>query len=436
MTKKLIWHEDWFEDISDFYSQISSIKRFAIPGDENANKKTLYRLDESLTDIKLAVDLIITDSEIPHDERQNVKLNYYFNSLEKQVEDSGSTLIPTKDLTSLAIQKLNNFEDQIKREEVQVKNLVIINLVSSIEMIINKILEYNLLYIYKNSSIISKKTITFENLSNFSSIREIQKHLTETFIRDLSYKNFTDLITEVLKICDTEKARKHPLTNKRVETVNELCQRRHMIAHNNGVANTLYFSKTNPDYIDENIVLNDKIDNTIEYLDKTCINVLNLGMELIARNFYSKKILDDPDFEDKITSLGLTMMNQGDYEAARILFYYVHKYNVKYKSDNHNHCFNSKFNYWLTFKLEDKLDERQTEVENYQEIIDSSIKDSKMIKLGFSALLEPKESFQKKAIAFLSEDENQAYIINMIDWPIFKIVEKEDEYVEFLNRLF
>lgn len=436
MEKELFWHDDWFENIEDFYYRINSIKKFTIPDKKRSYKRTLYRIDENLREISISVELKLEEKPIPEKYINDQKVNFYYNNLELIKEPNAIMLKPKNELTSIAIQKLNSFEDQIKSEELQAKNLVILNLVSTIEMILSKILEYNILYVYKENSMIGKRTITYDNIKNFSSIREVQKHLTESYIRDLSYKSFPDFVNEVLKICDTDKALKYQPTKQRMEKVNELCQRRNMIAHNNNVANSLYFAKVTPGYIPEDILLNEKIINTNDYLISSADNVLNFGVDLIARNLCSKKLLDNKEFEDKLSSLGLIMMNHGDFEAARILFYYINKYNEKYEPENIDHCFNSKFNYWLTFRLIDELEYREEEVKKYKNDIKESSWENDQVRLGFSALLDSKDEFQKIAIDFLSCEDNKPYLGKLLDWPIFKIIEKEDTFIEFLECLF
>ncbi|WP_448667531.1 hypothetical protein [Aerococcus viridans] len=426
----------YLEIFSEFYARLRSIKRFNLPDENNEYyKRTLYKANE---EEKIAMDIFdILKGKKEKDEveeKHKKRVEYLMSNISKKDSDDGKTFrVNTDDLlTQYYIRLRNDFLEKIEQQKEQNNRLIIINLVSTLELFINQILEFNYLHINKGWEGVGKKTLTYSEILKFNNINNLKQSMVDKIIKDLNYKKFPDVIKEVKNVCFNSNKDHHELFNSRVEVVKDIYLTRNIITHNNGIINANFVEEVfSTDY-----KVGDEISISEDFLRRSTNSILELGIEIFSRNFYTKKLLRYSTFRDELETKGISIMNDGEFQTSRILFYYMRKFYTN-KPIDYEESFMPHFNYWLTFKLSGEIENRYPEIEGYFKKLQKTTTLSPEMILGKTALLDDDETFLVTAIPYLennSKFRNQI-ILNTLRWPIFKIIEEKEEFIEFRENL-
>lgn len=433
--------------IEKFYNSIMSIERFQIGVDENEpNMKMQFKIDEELIEFSTALKTKIKDVELHEKYKDNTKVLFYYTNLIRKAED-GKIIIESKNvIVKNAIHKHNLFLKKIENVKKQNLNFALMNIVSSFEVLISKLLEYNLLYVYKKTSILNSKTIKYENLVDMNSIDEIRRKMVEEYIDDCMYKKFDEWIELVLEIClfgkkTKKEIQKDPILQDWIGKISEMYQRRNIIAHNNGIVNNLYFTKTKREYIHPKAEFGKELETTKEYLSEMCKAVSLFGFYVISQNITSKKLFKNPFFFENLEDLCLDMLKTSKYDMAKMLY----KARLKHLEGNKIEVehdittdFLERYNYWLCCKLAGEGKDIEGEVNDYME--DNSylytIDRFFQIKLGLSSLLDSNDKFAEVALEYLGKVKKEEVLVNMLEWPMFKIIRNEEKFIEFKEQVY
>lgn|GEM_PF-6882834 len=428
-----------FESINEFVNRIMSIVKFKLTRDGEAGTKKYYKMDPEILLIKKAIDLYNNKIQIDRSKLndQEIREIYYIrNQLKTKRKDKNNEVIFSRNVfVSSQIQLLNQFEDQMKEESIQDRNLTILSLTSVLEALMTKIMEYIILNVYKDPSNVVDNKINLSDIGKYDTVRGIQEMAVEKYLDDLHRKSFKEQISILFDKCANSEGIKYPRTAQRIEIVNEIFQRRNLIVHNNGIVTKKYLNNS-PKEFSESFKLGEKIITNNDYLVKATDTVLEIGIDIISRSFYKKKVFKNEYCRDNAEALGLRLMKLKKHYASRILFYYIKKYDSKETDEGGK--FLSSFNYWLTYKLTDEINVKEKEICDYFDLITEPTQQQKF---GFSALIDDKTEFIKYSIDYVENlkkelKNDHRKILNILEWPIFDVINSEEEFIAYKKNLF
>lgn len=301
------------------------------------------------------------------------------------------------------------------QKELLYKN-AFIGLLSSVEWFYSQVLHF---YYDKHPEAagIKKKSLTLEELKSFNSVEDAEKYLIDNKIEEVfrgGFDGWIDLLKDEVKL-------KMPYVKPFFNELLEVYQRRNLIVHNNGIVNSIYFSKV-PSEIRKSINIGDKLTITADYLENA-ICKLHLVFTLVAAELWKKLEPEEERRADILLSISYKNMLKNRWEIAEWISCFI-------KDDE---CLKSKvktvgqLNFWLSRKRRGKMELVYSEIQK-ADFSDKSLR----YQLAVAALIDNKEEFFEllpETLRTKSLDVNE-----LLEFPIFDEMRQTQEYNDFCEN--
>lgn len=299
-------------------------------------------------------------------------------------------------------------------------NNLLISIMIEFENIISQIF-YNIIVKYPNAYLSDTK-VDYVDVIKSKDIKDIKESIVNNHVDTIMREN----IFKWFKLWEDKHKVKISLENNYIIDFIEAYLRRNIIVHNN--------SKINNDYI-----------NGMNRIGKA-IPYINIGREVICTKKYIDRVIDasiycliyimnqmlilfndkNDSFAEKILEMAYDMINSGEYELSREICRLL-KDNKKI---NQQIRIYSLINYWQTFKWDNKYEEIEDEINEF----DTSAYEE-IIKLAVYALRENyNEIYEILNIEFCDDKQNNELAFELEEYPVFKKLRKQKKYKEFKDR--
>ncbi|MBU6132078.1 MULTISPECIES: hypothetical protein [Staphylococcus] len=425
--------EEYYNILKKFFEAVSSLDK---NGKESLTSRDLFMLMKDKDTIKSDEDIVefIIDylrcedgnedynegqrkrlSEIKEIIEKNSKMNYIY----KNIISDGKKYKTKDPYVKFLIHNCNNRNEKIMQQIKLLKNNQIKNLVSLFESLISSILSYFYRFT-QNSNDLANQKIKFSDLEHIEKIEEIKDLVVDQKVTSIMHCGFSDWIKKFVDEC-TKKGYKS-IASKYQERLNELIElfeRRHLLTHNNGIMNHLYLSKIKG-ISTNSFKVGDEIKFSDEYLHASIRNVLYMGTVLFINTLDKRGLSRDGVFLGDLNNLGLDYLHNGYYKEAKIIFNYI------YENTNKKELY--KYNFWLSNLLEDKNTDT-TEIEEHFENKDSLNEHDLLAK----SILLREDNYIEILESFL-QDVTYERVITILNWPIFELIKKEEQFIEFKDK--
>ncbi|MFL6310981.1 MAG: hypothetical protein ACJ71W_02650 [Terriglobales bacterium] len=292
----------------------------------------------------------------------------------------------------------------------------LISLISSVEWFLSQILHQHLQQ-HPDASGIKDKLLSLEELKSFNSIDDARKYLVDLRIDEIMWGSFEDWIKYLTEKVKLSLGYIKPAREQLIE----IFQRRNVVVHNNGIANSTYLYKVPPD-LREGVSLGEQLPISPEYLSKG-IDLLESNFILIAAELWKQLEPENASRGDTLTNISFERLTQEKWHVAEGLSFFIK--NDKALPDRNQTI--GLLNYWQALKWQDRFAEVKESVTD----ADFSAKDE-IYQLARFALLEDNPKFfnllpQALRNKKLTDEE-------LSTWPIFRGIRKLTEYSEFIRE--
>lgn len=412
--------------ISSVISMDKYVNKFIHSEDLYNIMKTTKYSDESAVEFILSF-LAISEKQVKAKEeldfidrasefiKKNEKLEYFSMNIKSENEKFVTDNYYIKSL----FDKINEENEIISNEIQQLKNNQIKNLISAFESLVSNLFVHQFNY-HQNPNILNKESINFKDISHIIEVKDIEDFVIDQKVISIMYKSFNSWVT---RYCDdfvdggSKKINKHH--SSELELLNEVFERRHILTHNNGIINHLYISKTASSILEKDIQVGNKVEVTNEYVDKTTDLVLYFGTILFLNSLKFKQVLKHDELKDRINLIGLKLIENEKFSVAEYLFN-----SLVNQNDDEGIFF---YNMWLA-KVLDNNDIDKKELNEY-----IHRKDKLEVSDELALCIFNKQDYIKFLEDFLSTKDYD-FKVHILRMPIFKIIEKENDFIEFYNK--
>ncbi len=316
----------------------------------------------------------------------------------------------------------NDFIDNsldLAYDDSQFQNSLIVSLVIGLEILVAEIFKDYVNNLDISEQVLKDKKLDFKLLREIGSVEEAKSFLIDQYIEKLLRTSFNDWLNEFKDTIKIDMAR-NPFIKNDIKLINETIQRRHLIIHNDGRVNDLYFNKIDHS-LRENLTKGEILSSDYGYIDKRIATFRKFGLILIYLYGLKKQRNNMDQFFIQYNGL-LLLYIKGESEAPRYIF------KAWAENDKLSPIYQamSKVNYFLTYKLND------------DDSINNEIMEFDAEKYGNSFILAKKilledADAEKETIKYLSEIDNDDFI-NTLTWPLLKLVKKSDEFKRFVHE--
>jgi hypothetical protein len=292
----------------------------------------------------------------------------------------------------------------------------LISLISSVEWFLSQILHKHLER-HPDASGVKDKLLSLEELKSFNSIDDARKYLVDLRIDEIMWGNFEDWIKYLSEKVKLSLGYIKPVREQLIE----IFQRRNIVVHNNGIANSTYLYKVPPD-LREGISLGQELRISPEYLSKG-IDLLESNFILIAAELWKQLEPENASRGDTLTNISFERLTQEKWHVAEGLSFFI-------KSDKalpDRTQTMGLLNYWQSLKWQDRFIEVKESVTD----ADFSAKDE-LYQLARFALLEENSRFFNLLPQVLRN--KKLTHEQLSTWPIFRGIRKLNEYSEFVRE--
>lgn len=440
---------DYIQTIKTFRRSIQSILNFRIVRDSGPLLfRKSYRLPSELKEFYFVYRKKVEGIEKPEElekipEDFDIKKIQHFS---KTIAEQNGKFTFKDDTTRLTFVQFRQHDNRVKAERKQDLNLTLLNLASVFEVLVNKLLEYHLLYVEKGPGSIGDRKIEYLEIHGLDKI-EIKKKYVDKYISDVMYKPFDSWIQEFYVSCCSKKT--GPLEEVHIKdliaNVSELFQRRNIIIHNNGIINNIYKAHV-PGSIER---IGTELEITDSYLEDITKKVSKLGNFLIISHVKKKKLLRSKMLYNYLSTECLSLLMDEHFEETRMTTEILRDY-LDFDEENtwlskgeiRNNSvsdFIHRYNYWLSFYLDNKQDMIRYDIDRYIEKNqdkDWFIEDSQ-IQLGICSLTKPKDVFVDTAISYCDDvfKEGKLNLLRTLEWPMFNLIKDENKFVEYSEKM-
>jgi hypothetical protein len=292
----------------------------------------------------------------------------------------------------------------------------LLNLTSSVELFFSKLL-HHYFSLHPEAIGTKEKLFSFEDLSKFVSVTEARDYYISSKIEELLRGSLVDWFNFAR---NTIKLSMGYLKDDQ-ELLEESFQRRNVVVHNGGSANSIYFSKV-PEHLRDGIKLGDDLTPDDEYLglridlwEKTCI--------LIAAELWKKMAPDDTERAEVLADIIYRHLLAGRWRVSEALSTFL----MRDKQMPEATLLGAQLNYWQSGKRLGKWNLLKPEVE----AADFSAKGLRF-QLGYLALVERNDDFfslvpRALQAGEISDDELQEY-------PIFYEMRSDPRFDVFRTK--
>jgi len=199
-------------------------------------------------------------------------------------------------------------------------NLILVGLVSQYDVLFKRLLKAAFEANSSIEGIAGEKTVTLKELKTFSSVDEAVEHMVERQIDELLHDDHGDQ----LRALNTMFKLKVDLEERCVKDFYEICERRNLITHNQGVINKRYLEKCTAFKVDiSKRKIADKLGVNAKYYRSSVNTVHELLLKLV--HYTWKKIVPlERDLADQeLSELCLEIIQHGEYALANELLRYA-----------------------------------------------------------------------------------------------------------------
>lgn len=435
---------EYIQTIKTFQTSLQSILNFRISSE---NKPSLamrrYKIPEELREFYFVYVSKIEGKDLVNikGEHDQTKIDHF----KKTIEIKGNKIFISDTTTRLIYQQFRQHEEKIEGERTQDLYLTLLSLASIFEVLVNKLLEYHLLYVEKGPGSLGEKQIKYSEIYNLESV-DIKKKFADSFIESIMYKSFDDWIEEFFKICCDKKydISRDSYIIPLKKSISEMYQRRNIIIHNNGIVNQVYKTKV-PDTPYE---LGERIKITDEYLEELTLKVSIMGNYMITQHIKNKRMLKNRELYDSLETICLELLNNDRFAETRLITNILRK-KVDFQEDDTwlsdieikrkaVSDFIHRYNYWLSYYLEGLESIPQRDIQKYINKNKGKewFKQDEQIQLGISSLTDSRKEFASKAIRYCREMEQvgKVSLLRTLEWPMFRLISDEENFIDYSNE--
>lgn len=434
--------EEYKYYIDIFNELINSMLSLAKINEKYANKQNYFEFlksndNDNLSDkdiVEMIIHLKIRLSREAQSNNDNEKIDEVTENIKNKILESKKGKFFYENIHSnngkissnhhyirLLIHYCNKENSMISKEiEANRKNQVK-NIISIFETLMSNLLAQ----IYRNEynhEKLNDEKISYKDIAHLTSVNDIHEFVIEQKVISLLYENISKWLAEfVNNFTKTTNKKIKREYSEFIDIVNEIYERRNIITHNNGVINHLYMKRVNENMIEDSFCIGKEIEITENYIQESINNTLNLGIILFLHACeklgYHKKL----PFINNITSIGLELLNSGYYNCGLTLFNEIDRI----LKDNSELLDINKYNIFISKLLlnnQSVKNEIKAFFDNKQDLSKQDIM-AKAIFLNENDYLCKIDNFIKGFTYYK--------IVNIFEWPIFKLLENDVEYIEY-----
>lgn len=289
----------------------------------------------------------------------------------------------------------------------------LISLVSAAEWFLSQVIRE---YFNKYPDAIGKKekSLSLDDLRSFGSIADAEKYLVDVRVDDIMRGNFEDWMAFMRTSLKLSAAYLDPNRN----AISEIFQRRHVMVHNGGLADSVYMQKV-PRELREGMGVGKAIEVPPEYLARA-IDLIEPNFILIGAELWKKVAPADNKRATLLNEVAFERLRTENWTVAEGLSFFVNRD----KSQPERDRLVGLLNYWQALKWQGRFDEVEPEVRE----TDFSAKDE-LFQLARYALLDERETFSHLLPGALSSEKLTRE--QLATWPIFREMRKAAEFVAF-----
>ncbi|WP_347285844.1 hypothetical protein [Mammaliicoccus sciuri] len=349
-----------------------------------------------------------------------IKSDYKLNTFLKQVKFTDKGMTSDHPYIKMLIHNCNVENENIKNEVTQLKNNQIKNLISIFEGLISNLFVYYFKH-SKDPNLLNKENIEFKDLKYIEKIEEVRDFIIDKKVMKIMFDSFNNWLKKYCDFCIKSGYNSIDRDYKEyMYFINELFERRHLLTHNNGKINHIYLSKTDTK-LNGDMKIGDELTVSDEYLDESILTILEFGTILYTKAVNMKDFKDKRDYLMNLNNLGLDFLRNGYYKASEYIFQFL------FENVGNNDGDVYKYNIWLSKLLKGDKSCR-SEIETFFEDKNCNEDDE----LARSILLG-KQNYINTIENFLV-DASYPQVITILSWPIFLLLENEDEYIELKGK--
>ena len=343
-----------------------------------------------------------------------VKIARYKELCPENIDENGKLKISIGKTYFESISKKKFFQEEEQLEEsllhkIHIEKAVLFNLICYLEKILADT-SHLILKAHPEILQLQKKQICFSDLIKFASLEEARDDLINQEIEKLlfsSMSSFFDFFEkEIFKI-------EIPNLVKFKRNIVEVKERRNLLVHNGGKINQKYLNVVDAELLKEYGAEKEKEVKLEKNYLLDAIKIFELiGLEVIFMTGLKFKKEKELVGDAAVTIIYESIKNRDFFLAENLSIFLIDGCCSKYLVDlQKDYC---KLNFWLTLKLQKKLDLTSSEIVKY----DVTSK-SNLIKLAYFTLIEDYEKAAEYILPSLNGEKNFT-LFSYNDFPILK----------------
>jgi len=263
---------------------------------------------------------------------------------------------------------------------------------------------------------IKEKTLSLEEIRRLGTFEDAEKHLIDQEIENImfgSLEKWYKYLTEKIKIGV-------PYFEKNKDRLIEIFQRRNIVVHNDGIANSIYFKNVISELRDS-IKLGDKIIIDRDYINSSIL-LIEISGTFILIEMWRKAEKVSPERVEMLLDDIYDAMMEENWELSAAMSSAV----LIEKEINAQQRLVAQINYWLSMKRKGEFKSIQKDIEN----ADFGAY-NRRFQLAIFALNDETESFFELLESAIPHDID---LNSVKEWPLFSEMREQPAYTEFISR--
>jgi hypothetical protein len=394
--------------LRDFVSLVGSILN-------EHQKKSLRKRRKELLTLLLGINALQGGSELSEAETAKIK---------KQIGGEVEVKVTGQNSVNIQLDHVypkHNYADAIKvvtagdKHKSLLYRSALISLISSAEWFLSQVLREHLER-YPEAAGTKDKLLSLDELKSFDSVGDARKYLVDIRIDEIMWGSFEDWIKYLTEKVKLSAGYLKPARERLIE----IFQRRNVMVHNNGVANSIYFHKVAAE-LRVGVSLGQELSISPEYL-RDGIDLIESNFILLGAELWKQLDAKDEDRGAAIADIAFKRLGEERWAVAETLSNFLRAD----KQLPERFQLIGILNYWQCLKWVGRFDEVRSDVES----ADFSAKDE-LFQIGRYALLDDVENFVKLLPIVLGAEKLDQEKLGT--WPIFKEMVKTEPVLEFLK---
>jgi hypothetical protein len=289
----------------------------------------------------------------------------------------------------------------------------LMNLTSNVELFFSSLLH---VYFARHPEAIGtkEKIFSFDDLNAFASIADARAHYVLSKIEDLLRGSLGDWLSYARTIIKLSMG----YLKEDQPALEESFQRRNLVIHNGGIANSIYLSKVSDEFR-ENVGVGTDMTPDRMYLH-TRIDLWERSCLLIGAELWKQLAPADAERAGTLTGIAYKHLLVGRWRIAEALSEFV----LRDRQMPETAITSAQLNYWQARKRQGQWDAIREEVQR----ADFSAK-SDVYQLALSALLNDRDSFFSRLRGALKSGAISEQ--DLREWPIFVDVRADARYAQY-----